>query len=136
MMIRLSKGEPNPLIAKSADQFDRLLKFVFFKPPEIPWIVKDYLVQEAVSHSDRNSLISKQLAPEFTALEPDLSKIKARTLVLWGANDRVIDVSAVQIFQKGISNCSTVIMKDCGHLPMIERPQEAAEHYLAFLKGR
>jgi abhydrolase domain-containing protein 6 len=136
MMIRLSKGEPNPLIATSADQFNRLLKFVFFKPPEIPWIVKDYLVQEAISHSARNDLIRKQLEPEFIALEPDLPKIKARTLVLWGANDRVIDVSAVQVFQKGIPNCSTVIMKDCGHLPMIERPQEAAEHYLGFLKGK
>ena len=136
MNTRLSKGEPHPLIAKSADQFDRLLKFVFFKPPEIPWIVKNYLVQEAVSHSARNDLIRKQISPEFTALEPDLSKIKASTLVLWGANDRVIDVSAVQVFKKGISNCSTVIMQDCGHLPMIERPQEAAEHYLAFLKGK
>ncbi len=112
------------------------MKFVFFKPPEIPWIVKNYLVQEAVSHSARNSLISRQISAEFGALEPDLTKIKARTLVLWGASDRVTDVSAVQVFQKGLLNCSTVIMKDCGHLPMIERPEEAAQHYLAFLKAK
>jgi pimeloyl-ACP methyl ester carboxylesterase len=31
---------------------------------------------------------------------------------------------------------TAVIMKDCGHLPMIERPQEAAEHYLTFLKSK
>jgi abhydrolase domain-containing protein 6 len=136
MDLRLSKGEPNPLIATSADQFDRLLKFVFFKPPEIPWIARNYLVREAVSHSERNASIRRQMSPELGALEPDLPKIRARTLVLWGANDRVTDVSAVQVFKKGIPDCSTVIMKDCGHLPMIERPEEAAEHYLQFLKGR
>jgi len=69
------------------------------------------------------------------ALEPDLPKIKARTLVLWGDHDRVLDVSCVQILEKGLPNCTVVIMQDCGHLPMIERPQEASEHYLAFLKG-
>jgi abhydrolase domain-containing protein 6 len=135
MAKRLSKGEPHPLIAKSADEFDRMLKFVFVKPPEIPWIVKDYLVKEAMSHNASNSGISKQVSGESGALEPDLPKIKARTLVLWGGNDRVADVSAVQVFEKGLPNCATVIMKDCGHLPMIERPQEAAEHYLQFLKG-
>jgi abhydrolase domain-containing protein 6 len=136
MAIRLSKGEPNPLIAKSADEFDQMLKFVFVKPPEIPWIIRNHLVKEAMSHNASNSRISKQTSGEFGLLEQDLGKIKARTLVLWGANDRVTDVSAVQVFEKGLPNCATVIMKDCGHLPMIERPQEAAEHYLEFLKGR
>jgi len=136
MAMKLSKGEPNPLIAKSADEFDRMLKFVFVKPPEIPWIIKNYLVKEAMSHSASNSKISKQMSSELGALESDLPKIKTRTLVLWGANDRVSDVSAVQVFEKGLPNCSTVIMKDCGHLPMIERPEEAAGHYLTFLKGR
>jgi abhydrolase domain-containing protein 6 len=136
MRTRLSKGEPNPLIAASAEEFDRMLKFVFVKPPEIPWIIQNYLVNEAISHNASNSKISKQISPELSPLEPDLQKIKARTLVLWGANDRVIDVSAVQVLEKGLPDCTTVIMKDCGHLPMIERPQESAEHYLAFLKGK
>jgi pimeloyl-ACP methyl ester carboxylesterase len=26
-----------------------------------------------------------------------------------------------------------VIMQDCGHAPMLERPRETAEHYQAFL---
>ena len=33
---KLAKGEPNPLVAGSVEEFDRLLEFVFFKPPEIP----------------------------------------------------------------------------------------------------
>ncbi len=136
MAQRLARGEPNPLIASSADEFDRLLKFVFFTPPEIPNFAKKLLVEEAAKHKAGNERISKELSRELGALEPDLPKIKARTLVLWGDKDRVLDISSVQVFEKGLPNCTTKIMKDCGHLPMIERPQEAAELYLGFLKGK
>jgi abhydrolase domain-containing protein 6 len=136
MAQRIAKGEPNPLVAGSLDEFDRLLKFVFFKPPEIPSFAKKLLVEEAVKHRASNERIFKQRSAEIAALEPDLQKIKVRTLVLWGDRDRVLDVSSVQVLEKGLPNASTVIMKDCGHLPMIERPQEAAEHYLAFLKSK
>jgi len=136
MAKRLSKGEPNPLVAGSVDEFDRLIEFVFLKPPEIPKFAKKLLVEEALRHKASNERIFKQISAETGALEPDLPKIKARTLVLWGDHDRVLDVSCVQVFEKGLKNSTTVIMKDCGHLPMIERPQEAAEHYLAFLKSK
>jgi abhydrolase domain-containing protein 6 len=136
MAQRLAKGEPNPLVAGSVEEFDRLIKFVFFTPPEIPSFVKKLLVEEAMKHKASNERIFKQMSGEIGALEPDLPKIKARTLVLWGDRDRVLDVSSVQVLEKGLTKSTTVIMKDCGHLPMIERPQEAAERYLAFLKRK
>jgi abhydrolase domain-containing protein 6 len=136
MAKRLSKGEPNPLVAASVDEFDRLITFVFTTPPEIPRFAKKLLVKEAMRHKASNQRIFKQLSADTGALEPGLPKIKTRTLVLWGEHDRVLDVSCVQVLEKGLANCTTVIMKDCGHVPMIERPQEAAGHYLAFLKSK
>jgi abhydrolase domain-containing protein 6 len=136
MAKRLSKGEPNPLVAGTVDEYDRLIRFVFLTPPDIPRFVKRPLVEEAQRHQASNQRIWKQISSENVALEPDLPKIMARTLVLWGDQDRVIDVSCVQILKEGLPHCTSVIMRDCGHLPMIERPQEAAGHYLAFLKGK
>ncbi len=136
LMTILAKGQPNPLIVGSAEEFDRLLKFVFFKPPDLPDFAKKLLAEEAIKHRASNRRISKQLSADFGKLEPDLPKIKVPTLVLWGDKDRLLDVSCVQVFEKGPPNCTAVVMKDCGHLPMIERPQETAEHYLAFLKGK
>ncbi len=117
------------------DEYDRLIHFVFSTPPEIPRFIKKFLVEEAQKHKASNKRIFKQIMGENAALEPDLPKIKAPALVLWGDHDRVLDVSSVQIFENGLPNCTVAIMKDCGHLPMIERPQEAAKHYLTFLKG-
>jgi abhydrolase domain-containing protein 6 len=130
MAKKLSKGAPNPLIAGSLEEFDRLIQFVFSTPPHIPRFVKKLLVEEAQRHKSSNERIFKQILSEHEALQPDLPKIKARTLVLWGDQDRVL------VLQKGLPNSTATIMKNCGHLPMIERPKEAAEHYLAFLKGK
>jgi pimeloyl-ACP methyl ester carboxylesterase len=67
-------------------------------------------------------------------LEGKLSKIKAPTLILWGDQDKILDVYSVPVFEKGIKSYKTIIMKNCGHVPIIEKPKEAAEHYLAFIK--
>jgi abhydrolase domain-containing protein 6 len=134
MFQRLSRGEPNPLVAGSVEEFDQLIKFVFSTPPDIPRFIKKVLVEEAQKHKASNQRIFKQIRNEN--MELDLGKIKAPTLILWGNQDRVIDVSAVEVLKKGITNSTPVIMQNCGHLPMIERPQEAAQHYLSFLESR
>jgi pimeloyl-ACP methyl ester carboxylesterase len=131
-----AKGEPNPLIVGSVEEFDRMLKFVFVTPPVVPGFAKNVLVDQALMHRAGNQRIAKQGAAERGALELDLPKIKARTFVLWGDQDRLLDVSCVKTFEKGLASCATVIMKDCGHVPMLERPEEAAKHYMAFLKSK
>jgi len=41
----------------------------------------------------------------------------------------------VPVFEKGLKNHKTVIIKDCGHVPMMEKPKETATHYIDFIKG-
>ncbi len=38
-------------------------------------------------------------------------------------------------FEKVIKNHQTVIIKDCGHVPMIEKPRQTARHYLEFIEN-
>jgi pimeloyl-ACP methyl ester carboxylesterase len=42
----------------------------------------------------------------------------------------------VQIFEKDIKGSKSTIIKECGHLPMLEKPQETASVYQDFLKGK
>jgi len=77
----------------------------------------------------------KEIFPDSSALEKDLPNIKTPTLILWGDQDKIVDISSVPIFEKGLKNHKTVIIKDCGHVPMVEKPQETATYYIDFLKG-
>jgi pimeloyl-ACP methyl ester carboxylesterase len=132
----LEKGI-NPLVAKDEKGYDRLLEIVFNKPPQLPSVIKKYLAKQAMKAAPLNEKIYNEISnTDITALESKLNKITAPTLIVWGDKDKVIDVSSVLIFKKKIKNSQSAIIKECGHLPMMEKPQETASIYQNFLKGK
>ena len=71
--------------------------------------------------------------PEAFALEEELGNVRATTLLLWCRNDRVIDVSAADIFHRGLRQSRTVILAGCGHMPMMAQPDNVATAFAQFL---
>lgn len=128
----LKKGK-NPLIVSSNEEYEHLLYLCFEKQPYIPGSVKSYLAGIAIKHRDFNEKVFKEFAQSFV-LEEKMKDISAKTLVLWGDKDKILDVSGADVLTKGIKNSKKIIMKDCGHTPMIERPEETAGYYLDFIK--
>ncbi|MCZ6710979.1 MAG: alpha/beta hydrolase [Gammaproteobacteria bacterium] len=62
----------------------------------------------------------------------DLTRIKARTLIVNGANDTIIDPEDMYVAQKLIPNCETRMVEGVGHFLHLERP-EVLEDYAEFL---
>lgn len=131
----LEQGRPNPLVVTRTSDYDRLLAFVFVDPPILPAPLKRYLADRAITNRAHYEAVFQQLVQRYIPLEPELPRIPAPTLLLWGDRDRVLDVSSLEVMQPLIRRASSVVMKDCGHAPMIERPAETARHYQAFLDG-
>ncbi|NCN11129.1 MAG: alpha/beta hydrolase [Leptospira sp.] len=125
----------NPLIVESPEEFDRLINYTMVKPPYIPGPIKTYFGERAIANADFNKKILKDYRSIAYPLDPILSKINQQALVIWGDTDRVIDVSSTEVFEKKLKQSKIVIMKDCGHAPMIERPEETAGYILAFLSN-
>jgi len=98
MYLRLKEGKPNPLVAKSAEDYEHLLDFVFVKRPFIPRAIKNYFIQEAIEHQPLNSKIFKQLfsSRDVPPLEVLLNGLPVPTLIVWGAHDRVLHVSGAK----------------------------------------
>lgn len=130
---RIEQGKPNPLVVNRVQEFDQLIDFVFYQAPPLPERLKHYMAEQAIANSSMNQQIFQQLRDRYIPLEPELGKIEAPTLVLWGDHDRVLDVSSIEVMQPLLKHPSVVVMKDCGHVPMLERPDETAGHYQAFL---
>ena len=57
-------------------------------------------------------------------------------MIIWGDTDKVLDVGGVSVLEKNLKNYQTVIMKDTGHAPMLEKPQETASYYVNYLKEK
>lgn len=129
--LELEKGD-NPLIVESVSDYDKLLDFAFAKRPSLPAPLKSYLAEIAVQRKDFYKKVFLEARPG-NQLEAVMARIRARTLILWGDADRVLSVSSAKVLQKGIEKSKVVILKDCGHMPMLEKPEETARHYLEFI---
>ncbi|MET1080090.1 MAG: alpha/beta hydrolase [Pseudomonas sp.] len=133
LFARLQRGEPNPLVVKTAEDFPRLLDFVFVDVPSMPKALQQHFAQQAIANSGHYENIFRQLVEHPVPLEPELPNIQVPVLVLWGDRDRTLHVSSVEVMRPLLRQSRVVIMKDCGHVPMLERPEETAGHYQAFL---
>jgi len=119
----------NPLIVRSIADVDVLLAHVFVRPPPLPSIAKRIFASEGMSRVQAYDAIFQHLRDDQTVLEPLLPKVEAPTLVMWGKQDRVLDVSMVQVFERGLPRRRTVIYERCGHLPHLEMPAQAARDH-------
>lgn len=130
---RLDRGDANPLLVRNADDFSNMLDLLFVEKPPLPGSLKQYLAERAMASHDFNQKIFNQLRKRYIPLETELAKIQVPTLLLWGDQDQILDVSSIKVMQPLLKQPTVVIMQACGHLPMIERPEETAEHYQTFL---
>jgi len=131
---RVTAQGQNPLIVRSTEGFDALIDFVFAVPPFIPTPVRRYFAERAMANASFNQKVFTDYKAHGLPLEPILPHIQQRTMVMWGDTDRVIDPSAADVFMTALPHATKVLMKNCGHSPMLERPQETAEIYDRFVK--
>ncbi len=134
MKKELDAGKSNPLVVESVEDYNRLLDFVFVKKPFIPGPMLNQLAKDAIRNRPLNQKIFKQIsvAGKTTDLESALNGSVVPTLIVWGANDRVLHYSGAKILESVMPQAQVAIMEGVGHLPMIEKPEETAEIYLSF----
>jgi pimeloyl-ACP methyl ester carboxylesterase len=65
-----------------------------------------------------------------------LEQIRARTLVIVGANDVRTSFEAHAAGVKRMPNATIVRIENCGHLPFLERPDEFSRLVQTFLRNR
>ncbi len=61
-----------------------------------------------------------------------ISEVKVPTLIVWGDQDLVINVSNAYKFKQDILKSKLVIFPNTGHVPMEEKPGELAKEMLEF----
>ncbi len=66
-------------------------------------------------------------------LEAMLPRVRAATLVLWGASDRIVPVEYGEKFARLIPDAKLQIVPACGHLIPLEKPAEFDQAVTGFL---
>lgn len=133
------KGE-NFFDVKTREDYDRLTGFVFYDQPFMPWPILSVASREYIKRNTINmKIVGDVTQSDYFSNQKGYHEMMARlhmpTLVLWGDKDLIVDVSCVESFKSFLPHLEkVVILEDCGHVPMMERPEESAAHYAAFIK--
>src|SRR5205807_5383584 len=48
----------------------------------------------------------------------------APTLLAWGRDDKVVPISAAQLYQRSMKNARTLALDACGHRPEVEKSEQ------------
>ncbi|MGZ6250213.1 MAG: alpha/beta fold hydrolase, partial [Syntrophales bacterium] len=95
LVMQLEKGN-NPLVGSNAEDFDKLIALVFVKPPTIPASFKKIIAADWTTHAEFNKKIWNDVrSASPVSLEPILPLIQAPVLIIWGDQDKVLDVGGV-----------------------------------------
>ncbi len=86
---------------------------------------KDYVKAKGTMRETIKKVFEEDLLPE-------LSRIKAKTLIIWGEIDKLVPVKYAHIFKEKIVNSELIILPKIGHSPHLEVPQKLAEVILNF----
>jgi pimeloyl-ACP methyl ester carboxylesterase len=64
-----------------------------------------------------------------------LEKINVPTLILCGAEDKMMSVKSSELLQTGIANSQLHILENAGHMVMLEQPNAVADLLKQFIDG-
>jgi pimeloyl-ACP methyl ester carboxylesterase len=80
-----------------------------------------------------NHLIAMAQSKEFPD-ENTIKNISCPTLIFWGKQDKIVNPKYAERFHNDIEGSSLVMYDSCGHVPMLERPNDVIEVLLPFLQ--
>jgi pimeloyl-ACP methyl ester carboxylesterase len=61
-----------------------------------------------------------------------LHRVQCPTLLLWGAQDRLVPPAFGEAYHKHLPHAQMRLIPDCGHMPMFEKEQEFVEAVATF----
>lgn len=129
----LKKGV-NPFIPLTKSEFDQEMNLLFTDKP----IISDEIIEERLTRYKAEKEKDEKIWAMIQTYKHILNKptsINTSTLIIWGDNDKVFDVSGASILKKNIKHSQLIIFPKGSHLLFIENPTQSIKLYTQFLKA-
>ncbi len=108
---------------------------VFADKTKVTDALVDRYFELTLREGNRQAFVDRLSASKTLNSHQNIKLIQHSTLVLWGEKDQLIPVEKAYQFRKDLPNDTLVIMKDVGHVPMEESPNQSLEAVIEFLKN-
>jgi pimeloyl-ACP methyl ester carboxylesterase len=117
--------------------FRQTLESVYGDPSKVTDQLVDRYYELATHQGNRHDFVDiARMIKRYAGTEPvGINRIKAPTLLMWGAEDRWVPPQLALRWQKDLPLARFVFFKGVGHMPMEEAPALSAQDALRFLRG-
>ncbi len=131
----VERSDKNPLYdVCTKERFETLLSYSLYKPPYIPDIIKEALLKEKCERRALEKVLYEDMYKDVCCFNDLAKKIHIPTLILWGDKDRMTHIDNATLFHESIKNSKLVILKEIGHVPILEDPERTAVEVEKFIK--
>jgi pimeloyl-ACP methyl ester carboxylesterase len=122
------------LLYKTVAELEELISALFYEPPLLIPSFKRYFAEKGrLDYRFREKILRDMQKGGMDLLEGRLARVEAKSLIIWGADDQILDVSSVERFQSQLRDSRTVILEKCGHVPYFEREETTIKAYKEFI---
>ncbi|MCH7307482.1 alpha/beta hydrolase [Acinetobacter sp. NIPH 1852] len=128
----------NMVVSKKGD-FNFLMQQAMYAPPFIPKEIAQAQERMMIGQVEQTKKMMEQVIALNKLYTPDsfallTRAIDAPTLILWGKQDKIINVEVASELKSLLKNAQTpVILDKVGHMPILEADQLVVQQYLPFL---
>ena len=109
------------------------LESVYVDKSKVTEPLVDRYFELTLREGNRQALADRMSIGEETNAIHLIKKIQQPTFILWGEQDLLIPTKSAYRFHDDLPNDTLVILKNMGHVPMEENPQESLNALLPFL---
>ncbi|MEJ7746957.1 MAG: alpha/beta hydrolase, partial [Luteimonas sp.] len=129
----------NPFGVRDAASLEHYLDILFHvrkaRPP-IPWPASRIVIAQRRRDSDFEQAVLDCIGRSDSRFLPGelATQIRQPALLLWGAQDAVIDPSALDLYARRMPQARKVLLDDCGHMSLMEYPDAVADAVIALIE--
>jgi proline iminopeptidase len=113
--------------------YSLFFQYYFHNPADLEKLNMQLEPQGITTGMQVARILENSILTKFVDLTHDLKKLKIPTLIIHGESD-VIPLHTAEEIAASIKNSRLVVLKQCGHFPYIEKPQEWLEVVEEFLR--
>lgn len=89
---------------------------------------RDYVKAKGVMRQTFKKVLAEDLLPVA-------QKIKIKTLIIWGKNDKMLPLKHAHLFKDNIEGSQLEVLPKAGHSPHLKKPEELANIIMFFAKN-
>jgi len=131
--------EPLPDLFRDMTNRKELRRLLFHDPEGYmaKLVIADQADEEQMISAYQSMTVLARLVwerPYDPKLAARLHRVQCPTLLLWGANDRLVPPAYAEAYKKYLPHAELKLIPDCGHMAMFEKEAEFVEAVAAFCR--